>query len=371
MTLFECYADLYLLTGNATYLNAVLGGWEMFRDPLNGWMFPGGSFAINENYVYRPGSFPLEHAGSSGTRPTGELCPSAFWVHLNRRLHDLDPDNETFVWEQERSIINVGIAGRADGGVRYFAVLHHTKATPDFTGTCCESQSARLFGTTPSLVFSVLTDGGGAYVNLFEPATLATITAAGVAVNVTIVTAWPLDSLVSVLVTAASDVPAGGFDLALRMPAWLDGGGAAASVPVAVDGQAYAKQGSAATYLHVDDLAFVAGVPTNVSYRVPMGWQAHAYTGETQITGFSRYAYTLGPFLMAALGPWNAALDVVVVNGTASGGALDPLDPSAWLEPTAEPLVFAVRGQPGLTVEAYYALGTDDVMDVFPVVIAA
>jgi hypothetical protein len=42
--------------------------------------------------------------------PTGELCGSVFWSFLNQRFHYLDPLNETYVAEIERSIINVGIA---------------------------------------------------------------------------------------------------------------------------------------------------------------------------------------------------------------------------------------------------------------------
>eukprot|EP00971_Amphidinium_carterae_P034705 683041-Amphidinium_carterae.1 len=44
----EAYLDMYVLTGNETYLNAVMGGWEMHRDPVNGWIHVGGSIAINE-----------------------------------------------------------------------------------------------------------------------------------------------------------------------------------------------------------------------------------------------------------------------------------------------------------------------------------
>ena len=74
--------DLYLMTGQSLYLDGVLGAWAMLRDPVKGWLFPGGSFSINENYLYPPGSFPLEFDGHWGvnTRPTGEMCPTSFWI---------------------------------------------------------------------------------------------------------------------------------------------------------------------------------------------------------------------------------------------------------------------------------------------------
>jgi hypothetical protein len=158
----EAYLDLYSLTGNATYLSAVLGGFDMLRDPVEGWLFPGGSFALNENFLYPPGAFPLEFDGrwGAGSRPTGEFCPSAFWIKLNQRLHRLFPAEEAYVGEMERALINVGLAGQAGArGVRYFARLHGEKDAPTVKGTCCEGQSARIFGGAPEFVFSVAPGG--------------------------------------------------------------------------------------------------------------------------------------------------------------------------------------------------------------------
>lgn len=61
----------YVLTGDAVYLDAVLGAWEMLRDPAQGWIHVGGSFAINEGDYYSPGSFHIDYGthamGSSST----------------------------------------------------------------------------------------------------------------------------------------------------------------------------------------------------------------------------------------------------------------------------------------------------------------
>ena len=165
ITAFEAFLDMYVLTGNATYYQAVLNAWSMLRAH---WILPGGSFAINEGSYYPPDSYfigftgthvaaahnhsvhaayddgdpyfhakcmmqpgegaaargampALKAAGAAlrapgtggpndGDPPTGELCGSVFWTKLNQRFHRLHPDNETFVLEMERSIYNVGLA---------------------------------------------------------------------------------------------------------------------------------------------------------------------------------------------------------------------------------------------------------------------
>lgn len=45
VTAFEAYLDMYSLTGNATYLDAVQGAWEMF---VSSFLHVGGAMAINE-----------------------------------------------------------------------------------------------------------------------------------------------------------------------------------------------------------------------------------------------------------------------------------------------------------------------------------
>jgi hypothetical protein len=179
VTAFEAILDLYVLTGNRTYYQAVINAWHMLRQ---GWMLPGGSLALNEGSYYPPGSYfigftgtavglvdeeerssereELEragggddpyfhskcmfHPGSGGSSssyrsplqqlrsaaergrphsslpnandpPTGELCGSVFWTFLNKRLHQLQP-REEYAAEMERSIINIGISALGPPG---------------------------------------------------------------------------------------------------------------------------------------------------------------------------------------------------------------------------------------------------------------
>ena len=59
--------DLYVMTGNRTYLDAALGGWAMLRES---WQHVGGSLAINEE-VYFP---PKSYCERSNTDCLGSLC---------------------------------------------------------------------------------------------------------------------------------------------------------------------------------------------------------------------------------------------------------------------------------------------------------
>ena len=362
------------MTGEAHLLDAVQGGWELFRDPVGGWLFPGGSFSLNENYLYPPGSFPLEFQGSWGveTRPTGEFCPSAFWIYLNRRFHRLFPLTEAYVAEIERSLINVGMAGQAPSGVRYFARLHGVKDPLTSTATCCEGQSVRVFGAAPEHVFAASPAGDVISVDLFEAATLrVTRPADGVVVSATIATSWPFATRADVLVSASAALPAGALRLHVRVPAWAQpsppGG---ANVTVLLDGAPAASAAPGSYAVLVLDGVPAGGAARNVSLELAMAPAAQLYTGVTQKPPRSRFAYTFGPFLLAAQGPWDAGLDCVEVP------SVDPLRPQDWLTaPAGTPAgalpaagVFSVAGNATIVFETYYSIGNGVRFTVFPVV---
>ncbi|MCX6895465.1 MAG: glycoside hydrolase family 127 protein, partial [Verrucomicrobia bacterium] len=101
ITSIEPYLDLYRATGNRHYLDASLGGWELYHD---NWEHIGGSIAICEGFLanetYPPHSNFLH-------LHTGELCGSVFWARFSQRFHLLYPDQEKYVGEIEKSIYNV------------------------------------------------------------------------------------------------------------------------------------------------------------------------------------------------------------------------------------------------------------------------
>ena len=334
VTALEAYLDMYVITGNATYRDAVMAAWQMLYDH---WIHVGGSFAIDEYYYYPPDSYyltytkrntnfnttpPQGHTGEPGGHEacggptnvgrhdyhtavsrfashaqglkgpsgdllppfpsemkTGELCGSVFWAKLNQRLHYLDPDNETYVAEIERSIYNVGIAAQGNWsgnwsgapsggpGIRSFANLHMQKmdrklglgfwacqaviprhairlaGAASNHGTCCEGQGTRLFGSLAEHVFS-LTEAGSVYIDLYTPSTMiwdVSVNQSSPATQtIEVDTSWPYgaDVLVSVVRTTG---PPGSLDIALRIPAWVE-----VPLSITVDG---------------------AELPTQVSYR--------------------------------------------------------------------------------------------------------
>src|SRR5208282_2671579 len=161
ITDFEAYLDIYRATGEQRYLDAMLGAWQLYHDD---WEHVGGSIAITEGGEFPPKSYRLKQQFTFCE--TGELCGSSFWAKLNQRLHLLDPDQEKYVTEIEKSIYNVGIANQVDTrGLIYHARLVGRKgdlfvAMND--NTCCEGQGTRLLGSLPEFLYSVVPDGHGA-----------------------------------------------------------------------------------------------------------------------------------------------------------------------------------------------------------------
>ena len=389
LTGIEAYLDQYVMTGEQKYLDGVMGAWAMHRDPQLGWIHVGGSLAINEGDIYEPGTYWLKqgqpphegaerapaarkrdwfrrergvaagevHEGHShlhshahphshghghggewgGAYPTGEFCGAVFWLKINQRLHFLDPDNETFVLEMEREVYNEGLAHQGpivngvSSGIRYFSNLNGVKENPQTIGTCCEGQGTRLYGTYPEYLFS--NSARGLYVDIYAPSAI-NFSFGGSDVAVEVFTDFPYGT--SVLVQVASSPPAA-FELALRMPEWVD----AASVPVTVDG-APAGAGAPGAYLKLQQTWGSPSAPTKVAFELPMRLRAHRYTGASQVAPYTRYAYTVGPILMAATSAarFNVSLNALVVP-TVDGAA-----PADWMVAAGDgnPMHFAVDG---------------------------
>ena len=372
LTGVEAYMDMFFLTGEQRYLDAVLGAWALHRDPARGWILLGGSLAINEGDIYEPGSFHLEagtnnaaagplprerlrlqrgghahgHAahgagdsdGWGGAFPTGEFCGAVFWLKLNQRLHLLDPENVTFVDEIEREVFNEGLAHLApDGsGIRYFSFLNGLKQPPANISTCCEGQGTRLYGSLQEYLFSLAPAAAGVYVDIYAPSTLAFFGG-----TLTVLTEFPYGSEVRIEVALNASLS---FDLALRMPSWV----AAPAVPVTVGAAPWGAPGTPGRYLHVAQ-AWPAGT-TLVTFSLPMALAAHPYTGVTQLPPYARFGFTYGPTLLAATpsaagaGAFNKTLRGMVIPG------VDGAAPGSWMLPAADgnPLHWVVAGVPGV-----------------------
>ena len=317
------YLDVYRATGDPRYLRAVKGSWELFHD---NWENIGGSTSIIEYVVCPPRSYRL-HAELE------ELCGNAFWAFLNQRLHELEPDNEAYVTEIEKSIYNVALANQAGTeGFRYHALLTHQKEKPTQINTCCEGQGTRLIGSLPEHIYSVARDG--LYVNLFEPSTIRW-KQNGQTLSLKMTTKFPFHPAVRLEFSAARPVSA---KIRVRVPSW-----AVREMAVQVNGRP-AMTGRPGSYV-VIDRTWSNG--DTVAFQLPAELRVTRYTGVDQIPGHDRYAILYGPILLAAVG----APEVRLL-GT---DAKHPERLVELLEPRpGKPLHYTVKNNPGIGYMPYW-----------------
>ena len=247
---------------------------------------------------------PIEQPGDCNLN-TGELCGSSFWLKLNQRFHRIEPDNETYVSEMERSIYNVGLAAQVKDGtrIRYFARLHGYKQPGYNIGTCCEGQGTRMFGQLPEYLYSHTADGMGVYVDMYAPSVHRWRTAAGAAVTLTMATDWPYGTAATLTVNlplssgegeaAAAAAP---FTLSFRAPSWL----ATASSNLTINAEP-ALPMARGSYLHVKR-QWADG--DRVQIALPMALSAENYTGRSSVPGFERYSFSYGVRLLLLIPVW-------------------------------------------------------------------
>lgn len=332
LTNLEAYLDVYLATGEKQWHDGVLAGWEMYNKY---WEQPGGSISIIE-YHYDP------PASNSLTQKLGELCGSSFWTFLSQRFQLMNPDEERYAAEIEKSIYNVAMANQ-DGtyGLRYHTILVGKKEKGTRINTCCEGQGTRLIGSLPEHVYSIADDG--VYVNLFEPSTLEW-THGGRPFRIQMDTEFPFAYTVKLTMTPESP---SAMKLRVRVPSW-----AAKSMQVEVNGSA-AGTGQPGSYL-VLDRTWSSG--DAVTFTLPAGFKLTEYTGADQIAGKKRYSLMHGPLLYAAVGSVDAVL------------RCSPTDLIGRLRPTpGSPLHYTVEGDPGVEYMPYWQVNEEE-FTCFPVV---
>ncbi len=280
LTAIEPYLDLYRATGDRKYFDAASGGWDLYHE---NWEHVGGSIAICEGTdPYPPKSYFLHQS-------TGELCGSVFWAFLNQRFHLIDPDQERYVTEIEKSIYNVLIANQdGEKGIRYHAVLvdhkdlesrqHHCMST------CCEGQGTRMIGALPEFIYSVADNG--VYVDLFAPSTIKYSTENG-DMSLKMITDFPYEGKVRLVVALAGPTAS---VIRIRVPSW-----AAGDMSVNVNGKRSVR-GKPGTYVNISRLW---KNNDEITFTVPMNFRMTKYTGEEQDLVFDRYALEYGPVLLA------------------------------------------------------------------------
>jgi len=355
ITAFEAYLDLYRITGDMKYLQAVLNAWKMLRDE---WEMPGGSWALCEARRYPPKSYLLGAQSRSG-----EECCAVFWIKLNQRLHLLFPEQEAYVNEIEKSIYNAGIGNQLGGSmICYSTVLEGKKEAPVCPpeGTCCQGQGTRLYGSLPEYLYSL--SPKGIYVDLYAPSEISW-KQGNTDLKLTTTTAFPEAGDVTIKVDTARRAA---FTLSLRIPSW-----AVKAVEISLNGKPISA-GIPGSYCHLER-EWEAG--DQVSFTLPMGFRMSRYEGYDQIAGYSRYSLEYGPLLMALVGKPNFEHSIHILN--------DPSQPSAWLKPVAsKPLHYQIATDKGYWVlredEAwseksfeympYYEVTQDQEFTAFPVI---
>jgi uncharacterized protein len=351
LTDIEAYFDLYLATGASRYKDAVQGAWQLYRD---NWEHIGGSIAITEFGEFPPKSYRIK--AQFEFCETGELCGSSFWAFLNQRFHLLDPDEEAYVTEIEKSIYNVGIANQFGGnGLFYHARLVGKKgdrAVGYCTNSCCEGQGTRLLGSIPEHLYSVVPAGShpGLYVNMFAPSTIRWTQLddrPDQELKLAMKTTFPYDSRVEL-----------GFELSaprhsvirLRTPSW-----ATAEMPIYINGK-LAATGKPGSYVALDR-TWKSG--DTVSFTLPAGFRLTRYTGMDQMEGHERYALEYGPILLAIVGTDEARLRALGTSAQSFTSQLKAVP--------GQPLHFAIEGNSDHRYMPYYAI-KEETFTCFPVV---
>ena len=329
LTNLEAYLDMHLITGEPLYHDAVMGAWELYRAH---WQQAGGSISIIEFEKDQPDSNYLR-------QKLGELCGSSFWTFLSQRFQMLNPDDERFAAEIEKSIYNVAMANQDGGtGLRYHTVLEGTKEKATRMNTCCEGQGTRLIASIPEHIYSFAKDG--IYVNLFEPSKVRWEIGGRVMV-LTMDTRFPFDSRVEATINNDRSTQA---NLRIRVPSW-----SASAMKIAVNGRVVGE-GKPGTYFPLDR-EWADG--DTITFVLPAAARVRRYEGADQIEGRIRYSVEYGPILLAAIGPQK--LDVAI-EGDAGPEALARLVEQI----EGSPLHFSVRGNPGLRLIPYWQIKEEE-----------
>ena len=329
LTNLEAYLDLYLATGDMRYRDAVIGAWELYRAH---WQQAGGSISIIEFEKDPPNSNYLR-------QKLGELCGSSFWVFLSQRFQLLNPDDERFAAEIEKSIYNVGMANQDKGaGLRYHTILEGRKEKSTHENTCCEGQGTRLLGSLPEHIYSIAPDG--LYVNLYEPSTIRW-QQAGQPMELKMKTCFPFETQVSAAVRLAAPVQA---NLRIRVPSW-----AAKEMAVSVNGKVQ-ETGRPGTYVALNRTWHDGDV---IEFVLPVTVRIRPYQGNDQIAGGERYSVEYGPILLAAVGA--ATVDLKIDKGEQAEHLYNHMEPVS-----GSPLHFTVRGNPGQKFVPYWQVSEEE-----------
>lgn len=282
ITSIVAFFEEYKATGEQKYLDACKGGWDIYH---NYFQNIGGGISICEHFEVAPNSQLIANL------PTNiyETCANVFWIDLNHRLLQLEPDNELYAFHVEQSLYNIVLACQGeDGRIRYFNHMNGVKYAPGRYNTCCEIQATAAIGMIPQFIY--MPDEEGVYVNLFAASSMD-VSVDGKTFEINMDTRFPYEDTVYMTVKAPEK---GRMKLRVRMPRWMT-----QTTDIYFDGEKV-QTGEPGGYA-VFDREWEGS--TVISFKLPMAMKATQYKGANTVEGKKRYALEYGPLLMAVRGP--------------------------------------------------------------------
>jgi alpha-L-fucosidase 2 len=274
----NAYMDMYFVTGDKKYLNAALGGWDIFH---NDFEHIGGTIAICEGTFFPAKSYYLR-------KNTGELCGNVFWAYLNQQFRLLNPEEEKYVNEIEKSIYNALAANQSENGdiiyTAYLVAPKHT-ANDDMRNTCCEGQGTRMLGALPEFIYKIASDG--IYVDLFNESTV-NWKQGDADLTLKMRTEFPEKPDVKLQLSLQKPTKS---KIRVRVPSW-----AAKPVDIFVNGKLRAT-GKPGQYVALEQ---TWNNNDEIQFKLPMELRLTKYTGIER--GFENaYAIEYGPVLLAVI----------------------------------------------------------------------
>ena len=322
----------YRLTGQQHYLDAALGGWDVYN---RYYKHPGAITAICEqNGPYYPGSYQMDIGH------TGETCGTVFWMWLNLELLELFPNEEKYAAEIEAGLLNtLPSAFMADRGVRYHNVLQGRKnicnaPVGDAIGTCCEMTTTLTLADCPQ--YTYLSNNSGLWLHQFMSydATCGD---------------WDfcVDSDIlhqNRLTVTLRSAPNREQAIRLRVPSWADKAKLCVnSKPVVTQSGTFAE------------IARVWQAGDTITLTFTPALQLLPYTGVEQAeNGKERFCVTYGPYLMALTGITEKELPTVTTPAT-----------SLQVVQTETSIQIPVNG--GMTFRPYFEFGDELAFNCYPI----
>jgi DUF1680 family protein len=288
---------------------------------------------------------------------TAECCCAYNMLKLARRLYSWNPDPRYFDY-YERSLLNhrIGTIRPKSGFTQYYLSLKpgvwKTFNTEDQTFWCCTGSGVEEYSKLNDSIY--WRDREGLFVNLFIPSELDW---AEKGFRLRQETKYPESPNTTLTVTAARP---GAMAMRLRVPGWLQ------SAPtVKLNGKALDASAAPGSYLTLNR-SWKAG--DKIEMELPMHLRAEAMPDDPTIQAFLygplvlagdlggeglTEAHIVGPNLRVGapnteqfgspLGPANTTqpMPEIEIPAFRAAGA----DPSSWIKPTGQPLVFQTTGQ--------------------------